>query len=137
MIKKVLGFDPCVEELGRLEFADVGVRHCCHDELACSTLCRLEERIILVFRLVDGLFLGKDRVFGGLDDGDVVDSRLHFRREGSGVLFRVRLFVLVETDEVMNNIFVVVRDIVHNLRDHLTHLNNVRVGWLARDGFES
>ena len=137
VINKVLGFDPSVEELGRLEFMDVGVRHYFHDELVCSTLCRLEEGVIMTCRLVNGLFLDPDRIFGGVADGAVINSRLLFIGEDSVVIFRVRIFVLDEADEVANTMFVVVRDLVKNLRDHLTHLDNVRVGRLARDGFES
>ena len=81
--------------------------------------------------------MGPYRVFGGVDDGTVVYSRLLCTREGIGVLFRVRLFVLDEANEVVNTIFVVVRYLVHNLRDHLTHLDRVRVGRLDSDGFES
>ena len=37
----------------------------------------------------------------------------------------------------MFTFFVVVRDLVNNLRDVLPHLDNVRVGRLADDGFVS
>ena len=71
------------------------------------------------------------------DDGGVVDSRLLWSKEGILVFHGVRLFVLDEADEVVFTFFVVVRDLVKNLRDHLPHLDNVRVGRLADDGFES
>ena len=90
-----------------------------------------------MFCLVDGLFLVPDRIFGSVADGAVINSRLLCVGKFSGVLFRVRIFVLDEADEVVNTMFVVVRGLVKNLRDQLTHLENIRVGRLADDGFES
>ena len=70
------GFDPCVEELGRPEVADVGVRYDCNDEISDSPLRFGEEFIILESRLVDGLFLGSDGILCAFSDGGIVDSRL-------------------------------------------------------------
>ena len=72
--------------------------------------------------------MGLDRIFGSVADGAVLNFRLLCVGEDSAVLFRVRLFVLDEADEVVNTIFVVVRDLIKNLRYQLTHLDNVRVG---------
>ena len=78
-----------------------------------------------------------DRIFGSVTDGAVINSRFLWIGEGMFVLHSVRLFVLDEADEVVFTFFVVVRDLVKNLRDVLPHLDNVRVGRLADDGFES
>ena len=134
MSKESLGLDLSVEELGRLEFVGVGVRHYCHDELACSTLCRLEEGIILAFRLVDGLFLGPDRIFGGVHDGAVVNSLLLWSRECRLVFHGLRLFVLDEADEVLFTFFVVVGDLIQNLRDVLPQVGGP-VQVLFRESF--
>jgi hypothetical protein len=86
---------------------------------------------------VDGLFLGPDRIFGSVTDGAVINSRLLWSEEGRFLFHSVRLFVLDDADKVTNTIFVIVRDLVKNLRDVLPHLDNVRVGRLADAGFES
>ena len=65
MSQYIPGFDPCVEELGRPEVADVGVRYDCNDEISDSPLRFGEEFIILAFCLVDGLFLGSGGILEG------------------------------------------------------------------------
>ena len=123
------------KKLSRLEVADVGFLIGGCDDIAGYLICRREEGLTLAFRLVDGLFLGSDRIFGGIDDEGIIYSRLLWRSEGCLVLSSVRLFVLDEADKVVNTFFVVVGDLIENLRDSLPHLDNVRVGRLADDGF--
>ena len=91
-----------IEVLGMAKVADVGFRDDRDDEVADSTLRFDEEFMVLVFRLVDGLFLGSDGVFCELSDGWIVDSRILLRGEGCVVISELRHFVLDDADKVMN-----------------------------------
>ena len=134
MSQHVLRLDLSVEELGMAEVADVGFRYDCDDEITDSPLRFSEAFKILACRLVDGLFLGSDGILCAVSDGWIVDSRFLLKGEHLFVISEVRHFVLDEADKVMNNFFVVEGDLVESFRKHLRDLDNVRVGWLARDG---
>ena len=107
MSQHVLRLDLSVEELGMAEVADVGFRYDCDDEITDSPLRFSKEFKILVFRLVDGLFLVSDGILCAVSGGGVVYSRLLLSGERFFVISEVRHFVLDEADKVMNTFFVI------------------------------